>query len=291
MSSTRVIGIICMVLLCTGCGDDEVSVHAEASIGPEGGSLTSGDDRATLSIPPGALTETRNFIVDAEGEEPPMELVGVSYSFGPRGSFDELAHVTLGYSDLASPSSARELRVAYSPDGISWSCITHAEDEEDGSLRAITDHLSIFAIVRLTCGANDDCTAPEKCVRGACGIPCLIQDDCPLPLVCHSDGVCVWKTCEDGEGCEGDRDCSAGPGEGRGICNSHCSLEGEPGGTCGDPTEQFECTMNGDCILAIPCTNDDSCAAYEEGKICWEGWCVSPSWGCDCGIDGCPCEQ
>ncbi|MBI2892627.1 MAG: hypothetical protein HYY06_03685 [Deltaproteobacteria bacterium] len=289
MSSTRVIGVLCAVLAGTGCGDDDDdAVHAEASIGSEGGSLTSADGRATLAIPAGALAEDRDFTIDAEGEEPPMELVGVSYSFGPQGSFDELAHVALGYDGLASPTAPRELRVAYSADNVTWSCIAHAQ-RDDESLWAMTNHLSIFAVVKLTCESHADCPAPERCVDDRCGIPCRDDRDCPGPMACD-DGVCAWDSCENGEGCddlETDRQCTAGQGEGPGICYFPCSApEGE---ACGDNDRQFACTSGGDCSLVEPCSDDGYCNDIEAGKICYEGWCIVPEWGCDCGEADCPC--
>jgi hypothetical protein len=116
-------------------------------------------------------------------------------------------------------------------------------------------------------GQVDDgnlCDKGQVCVRGKCVAACNTGEfDCPLPLVCGSDGFCIEAACKD-------KVCGPGLACRGGNCVGACE-----GITCpiGQICEQDRCLD--------PCAGV-KCAA---GTFCNHGVCVG-----DCTCSGCPAD-
>ncbi|HIG93797.1 TPA: hypothetical protein HA234_06385, partial [Candidatus Woesearchaeota archaeon] len=81
-----------------GGGGNPVS-SSNSGIGADGGTITSGDVKAKVVIPAGALTEATDITVEiASGTQPGN--IGAAYEFGPSGiSFNQPVTITISYDE------------------------------------------------------------------------------------------------------------------------------------------------------------------------------------------------
>ncbi|MFZ5890805.1 MAG: DUF4114 domain-containing protein [Myxococcota bacterium] len=131
-------------------------------------------------------------------------------------------------------------------------------------------------------GMVDDgslCPADQQCVRGKCVGRCNTGEfNCPLPLVCGSDGFCIEEACKNvvcqaGLACRG--------GKCVGVCEGItcpigqvCQLD-----RCVDPCVGVKCDAGSFCSQGV-CVGDCTCSGCPQGKSCArDGRCVVP--GCD----------
>lgn len=93
---------------------------ATGSIGPAGGSLTSVDGVATLTVPPNALTSTVDFTITPITNEAPGG-DGNAYQFDPEGqTFAIPAEISLSYDQELTGSFEADAGVAYQDDQQFW---------------------------------------------------------------------------------------------------------------------------------------------------------------------------
>lgn len=299
---TRRLAVSFLALTILACGDDDddsAAVFAQADIGPAGGSLTSGDGRASLRVNSGALADTVGFFVDRSTDPQPPGALGTGYLFGPEATLLEPGHVSLTFDPADVPPGAEHaLRVATSTDGGAvWICIAAmAASVGDGFANAVTTHLSDWALVLATCDDASPCQLPEKCMdpdaegNRYCAIPCVDTSNCPSPMACDTDvHACRFQVCADGAGCPGESTCSAD--DGHGICDAGPT-------ECATLTDQFAFTDAGKCVLQNKCevvSPDDTVTPCDDlglpAKYCYHGWCVDQSVGCACGDPDCPCTD
>jgi hypothetical protein len=121
-ASRKVLGSLWLSsLLLAGCPGAEAGAPASRSggmIGPEGGSISSQDQRLTLTVPKGALRTATTISVQAVSERAPGQ-VGDAFEISPASvRFDKPASLTLTLDD-AHADSAAQLHVA-SKRGDEW---------------------------------------------------------------------------------------------------------------------------------------------------------------------------
>lgn len=89
-----------------GGGSSGGEVLSSATIGAEGGTVTTSDAKVTLDIPTGALTESTTITINKTGEK---GVVGDVYEFGPSGlSFSQPVTVTISYDPASLLAGATE---------------------------------------------------------------------------------------------------------------------------------------------------------------------------------------
>ena len=103
----HVIGLLCTIALLFGCGSSE-SVDLSGLIGPEGGTVTSSDGKASVSIPAGALAKKTSIAIRPVSDVPAGK-IGPAYEFLP-GDINFLIPVTvsISYNKAAIPSGLNE---------------------------------------------------------------------------------------------------------------------------------------------------------------------------------------
>lgn len=98
----------CLSFLLWGCGGSGDSI-IPSRIGPQGGIVTSGDGKASVTIPPGALSQAIVITVDLRSNPPPGS-IGTVYQFGPSDiSFKLPVTITITYEEAILPSNTQEL--------------------------------------------------------------------------------------------------------------------------------------------------------------------------------------
>ena len=143
-------------------------------------------------------------------------------------------------------------------------------------------------------GVVDDgalCPTDQVCVRGKCVGKCNTGEfNCPLPLVCGSDGFCIDAACKDVP-CAPGLACRAGKcvGACQGVTcpiGQVCRLD-----RCVDPCQGVTCGDGSVCSDGV-CVGDCSCNGCPAAKSCArDGRCIEP--GCEnasCGA-GQGCRQ
>ena len=103
----HVILLLCTIALLFGCGSSE-SVDLSGLIGPEGGTVTSSDGKASVSIPAGALAKKTSIVIRPVSDVPAGK-IGPAYEFLP-GDINFLIPVTvsISYNKAAIPSGLNE---------------------------------------------------------------------------------------------------------------------------------------------------------------------------------------
>ena len=103
----HVILLLCTIALLFGCGSSE-SVDLSGLIGPEGGTVTSSDGKASVSIPAGALAKKTSIAIRPVSDVPAGK-IGPAYEFLP-GDINFLIPVTvsISYNKAAIPSGLNE---------------------------------------------------------------------------------------------------------------------------------------------------------------------------------------
>ncbi len=116
-----------------------------ATIGPEGGSLVSGDAMLTLEIPPGALAADTEISVTPISNEAPTGFGG-AYRLGPEGiTLAAPARVTLGWTEAMLAGTAPEyLGIGYQTRDRTWNRVLLGSslDQSASTLSVETTHFS-----------------------------------------------------------------------------------------------------------------------------------------------------
>lgn len=199
----RTHGMVLLVLVLTcGCSKENAST-TRATIGPEGGSLSSSDGQLTLTVPAGALSAAIELSITTGAVE--ADTLSAVYELGPSGTrFGEPAALALrfaaptpldaGVAGEETPLLATSSAGTWVPLGIQASVLDGAASE----LWALTPHLSRFAATRVR---------QEKKLPGSCRCVKKTHDECCSdPLGGHtdfqpsysgleSDGTASWCEC------------------------------------------------------------------------------------------------
>lgn len=143
-----VILIVLSTLLLTACGGGGGKNKSE-KIGPVGGTATSGDGKASVTIPADALSNETAITV-APASNPPAGNIGTAYEFGPSGTtFNKPVTISIGYDEAALPSGVAEsdLRMGTAVNG-QWQAVSNSNtDTTTNIVTGTTDHFSIYAVV------------------------------------------------------------------------------------------------------------------------------------------------
>lgn len=143
-----VILIVLSTLLLTACGGGGGKNKSE-KIGPIGGTATSGDGKASVTIPADALSNETAITV-APASNPPAGNIGTAYEFGPSGTaFNKPVTISIGYDEAALPSGIAEsdLRMGTAVNG-QWQAVSNSNTDTTANIvTGTTDHFSIYAVV------------------------------------------------------------------------------------------------------------------------------------------------
>lgn len=99
---------IIVLTACGGGGGGSTGGGAPIGIGPNGGTITSSDGKASATIPAGALSQD-TVITVAVASNPPSGNIGTAYEFGPAGTvFSQPVSIAITYDAAALPSDTNE---------------------------------------------------------------------------------------------------------------------------------------------------------------------------------------
>lgn len=118
-----------------------------ATIGPEGGSLTSADGRLTLNVPAGALAEDTQISIQPITSTAPHG-VGGAWRLGPDGqTFAQPVQLVFRYSEAEAGGSVGGLAVAFQDARGFWQAVgTATLDASARTLTVSTEHFSDWTL-------------------------------------------------------------------------------------------------------------------------------------------------
>jgi hypothetical protein len=142
--------ILLITVLLASCGDTSLT---PAGIGPEGGIVVSGDGRARVQIPEGALAEPTDIQIHREPswDSKTKNDALVIYRFEPEGlRFAKPVTITIQYApeDLGDGIDPHRLRLATLVDDR-WGLLESRPDPVRHTVTGKTTHFSLFGIVPL----------------------------------------------------------------------------------------------------------------------------------------------
>jgi len=141
------VAAVTLPVLFTACGGDGNVI--EKTIGPDGGSMVSSDDRALLEVPAGALEQEEVIRSSYTDEFPPVGQISSVYEFGPSEiSFDIPTRLSISYDPGQIPEGIDEesLRLAVFSEGweaIPDSTVDTSKHHVSGSISGFSE----FAVV------------------------------------------------------------------------------------------------------------------------------------------------
>lgn len=147
-------------------GLDAPPSEASATIGPEGGALSSIDSAVELRIPPGALSAPVTIRIGPAGATA-AGAVGRAYEIGPSGTrFSSAATVAFRYDPAALGSvDARRLTISTFVDGAWQPLEGVAVNSTEHVVTGATTHLSTYALTEVAAvtdgGSGDDGATPD----------------------------------------------------------------------------------------------------------------------------------
>jgi sugar lactone lactonase YvrE len=122
-----------------------------SGIGPNGGTVTSANGNASVSIPAGALSQTTTITVALAANAPAGD-IGAAYEFGPSGtSFGQPVTISISYDDTTLPPGVSEaaLRLGKVVDN-QWQTITNSV--VDAAANLVTGTTSTFSTYGVVVG-------------------------------------------------------------------------------------------------------------------------------------------
>lgn len=246
----RVIGLAAMGLVFgwgwLACGGDDTSstddgdssgtgAGEEATIGPEGGTVTSADGVVRIAIPASALAEEVTITI-GPASSPPAGALGEVVEIGPSGTtFATPVRITfvLDGVDLRG-RDASEVRVA-TGDGGAWQLLG-AQAQDGGEVSGEVSHLSPFGLVAPVCGPD------------AGSFSCPASGPCPPAPTCASSDPCARLPGSAVESCTDRAD---------GWDASCCFAPADP--ACATTSGGASCPAEGPCPPAPTCADAGSC--------------------------------
>jgi len=160
MRSAKLTMLLCILIgllfLASGCdknsatGADDNDT-AEATIGPEGGSLLLDDD-IVLTIQAGSLTDSIDFTI-TENSSPPalggtFKFISPVFTIGPSGTdFSTPSFLWITYNEALCGSFPENSIVIHEHDGTSWNPLTTTISASNDEAKTTISHLSDFAAV------------------------------------------------------------------------------------------------------------------------------------------------
>ena len=176
----RKMGLLSAVLLialtvmssCSGGGGGGVNSTSTppGSIGQAGGTISSQNGDATLSVPPGALTTDTNMAIDQTVDGTPLGTFMSSYALTSSGTltFSTAVTISLRYDPSLIPIDVNEndLKLAYVSEG-EW--ITIPASTVDTSNHIVTGNLTSLPLIQVESTkalSNAVSTSPSKAIVG-----------------------------------------------------------------------------------------------------------------------------
>ena len=160
--NTKIVSILCVFLL-VGCGSggggggnngggEPSGGGGPSGIGPNGGTASSSDGRASVTIPAGALSQDTAIAV-AVASNPPAGNIGTAYDFGPDGTtFSQPVAISITYDDAALPAGVTEsnLRLGTVANN-QWEAVTGATvDTVANVVSGTTTHFSVYGVIAVS---------------------------------------------------------------------------------------------------------------------------------------------
>lgn len=146
--------IVAVLTVTVGCGGGGEGDGLERStlIGPNGGTIRSADNNATVQVPDAAISQAQRFTAEeiTNPQADPGLVANTAYRFGPEGwVFEAPVTITIGYREVDIPAGVAEstLQIArLQPAG--WTPVgTSAVNQAADSVSAQIVGFSTFAIV------------------------------------------------------------------------------------------------------------------------------------------------
>jgi len=145
------VGDAIMVLRCVVGLDDWPIGGVTATVGADGGTVTTGDGNVTLEVPAGALDSETEITVAPQTTYPADEhlVPGTCYEFGPDGTqFAVAVQMTLGYDEANLPADTTEADLAiHRVVGDGWEPV--ADSAVDTVAKTVSAPVSGFSIYGL----------------------------------------------------------------------------------------------------------------------------------------------
>src|SRR5581483_3682729 len=139
---------------CGGGGGEQPGSGTPLMIGPSGGSKTSSDGRASVSIPAGALSQDSVISVTVASSSVSGN-IGPVYDFGPSGTtFNQPVTISISYDESALPSGVTEsdLRLG-TVNNNRWEMVTGATvDTAANVVHGTATHFSTYGVIAVTSG-------------------------------------------------------------------------------------------------------------------------------------------
>ena len=124
-----------------------------------------------------------------------------------------------------------------------------------------------------TCTTNADCTSPNTCVNGSCGLiqkggTCSASNQCASGLSCNHDKVCCDQTCN------GVCETCKPPGGAAGTCTAVAAGQTDPSGMC-VVTAANSCGTNGKCTGNNTAAGTARCQDWDSSNSCQSQSCAN----------------
>ncbi len=139
--------LFCSIAMLSSCGSTEVEDYA--GIGPEGGTVTSSDGKASVNIPPDALVKKTQVSIKPVSEVPAGH-IWAPYEFLPDGiNFLKPVTISISYEKDTLPSGLKEsdLRLGKINNNILDEITDSKVDIQDNVVSAEVGHFSSYNIV------------------------------------------------------------------------------------------------------------------------------------------------
>jgi alpha-tubulin suppressor-like RCC1 family protein len=148
-----VLGVLFVLAGCSGEGSDGGSASEGTVIGSGGGTVTSQDGKASVTIPAGALASNRSITVEPLANPPAGAIA--AFDLGPDGlQFSQPVTVTIAYDEASLPAGVAEtdLFLRTFENGV-WVATGATEnssvDTNQNTVTAQTTHFSVFGVIPL----------------------------------------------------------------------------------------------------------------------------------------------
>jgi hypothetical protein len=143
--------LLSLLLGTSGCSNDggTAPIASTNRIGPDGGTATSADGGAAVTIPPGALSTVIDFAIAPAASPPSGALTGTCYDFGPEGTaFIQPVTLALEYDPGTIPAgaTAADLQLARAASGVWIPLADSSVDSLSHVLHGTTSQFSTYGI-------------------------------------------------------------------------------------------------------------------------------------------------
>jgi hypothetical protein len=144
--------LILLLVACGGGGGGGDNGGGPSGIGPSGGTASSNDDRASVNIPAGALSQDTAIAV-VVASNPPAGNIGTAYDFGPDGTnFNQSVTISITYDDTTLPGGVTESGLTLGAvTNNQWVAVANASvDTTANVVSGTTTHFSVYGVTAVS---------------------------------------------------------------------------------------------------------------------------------------------